>query len=161
MAFQDVNNLAPRASKDPVKLSQIDVGSSVTGYVVRFVPSKHNPENMNILLQAEDSSDTFYVYTSGNMKYLIGDGKIREGLLTKITRLADKNVKGKTSTQFQVLQDPEQTLEDASFNALGIGAEAPQAAPSATASSPAAVRAAVEKNIRAQATKLTQAMKRS
>jgi hypothetical protein len=76
-----------------------------------FIASKQNPEVNNIIMVSEDGSKTFFVYSAGNVKYLIADGRVKANLLTKIVRLADKNVKGKNSSQFDVLQDSTRTLE--------------------------------------------------
>jgi hypothetical protein len=155
MAFQDVNNNT-KASGEGVKLTGLAIGDSVTGYVVTFRPSLQNPDNMNIFMRDEDGPGTFYVYTAGNLKYLIKDGKIKEGLLTKITRIADKMVGGMKSSQFQVLQDPEQKVdvsEEASFAAITSS--------STDTSSSAAVKQATERaSIKAQAAKLSQAVRK-
>ncbi len=128
MAFQDVN---PRTTKEAVKLTGLKVGESVTGFVAGFTPSKQNPDNMNIIMQGEDGS-RFFVYTAGNVKYLITDGKVKAGLLTLITRTEDRKMKnGKITSSYSVQQDPDQIIavsaqapivartEDDEFNALG------------------------------------------
>lgn len=155
MAFQNVKNSAPKATKEAVKLTQLPIGGEVTGYLVRMVPSTQNPDNMNFLFKsAEGGDDTFYVYTAGNIKYMIGDGLIKEGLLTKIVRLADKMVGGKKSSQFEVLQDPEATLDEASFAAIPSTTEIAKQSSGGTNSD--AVRAATERaSVKAQAAKLT------
>jgi hypothetical protein len=157
MAFQNVSNKSSggKATGEPVKLTSMKQGDSITGFVLSFVDSLQNPDNKNIFMRSEDGSSTFYVYTAGNVKYLINDGKISEGLLTKITRIADKDVKGKKSSQFEVLQDPDQTVEDVAFNALTPTAEEKVAHQSG------ATKAAIERaSVKAQAQKLTQSMKR-
>lgn len=152
MAFQSVNSKSGgKSTAEPVKLTSLAVGESVTGFVLSFVPSKQNPDVSNIFMKSEDGADTFYVYTAGNVKYMIADGKIEKGILTKIVRLEDAMVKGKKSSQFDVLQDADITVDDASFAAI---------APT-TDDRTAAVRAAAERqSVKAQAQKLTQAMKR-
>jgi hypothetical protein len=121
MAFESVNRQLSGTAK---KVRDLEVGGELVGYVTGFEPSLQNPENMNMIMRGEDGT-TFRVYTAGNIKYMIKDGKIQTGLLTKIVRLADKNIKGKISSQFDVLQDPESTLADALFNEI---AQPPQAA---------------------------------
>lgn len=107
MAFQDVN---PKTTKDPVKLTALKIGDSVTGHIVGFNPSKQNPDNMNIIM-VDDKGDRFFVYTAGNVKYLITDGKVKAGQLTQITRLEDRTMKnGKITSAFQVLQDPDSVV---------------------------------------------------
>ena len=154
MAFQNVNNKSGggKATSEAVKLTSLDIGASVTGYVLSFVPSLQNPDNQNIFMRSEDGEHTFYVYTAGNMKYLINDGKIEKGLLTKITRLENKNVKGKTSSQFEVLQDPDQHVDEVTLNALSTTKEAAPASINKDAIKSATERASVK----AQAAKLTQ-----
>ncbi len=159
MAFQNVNNKSGggKATSEAVKLTGLEVGGSVTGYVLSFVPSLQNPDNQNIFMRSEDGEHTFYVYTAGNMKYLINDGKIEKGLLTKIVRLEDKMVKGKKSSQFEVLQDSERSVEDLTWNSLGTSESASTTAPAAVTTSAANIKAATERaSVKAQAAKLTQ-----
>lgn len=132
MAFESVNKQVSGSKK----VRDLEIGGELVGYVTGFEPSLQNPKNMNIIMRGEDGT-TFRVYTAGNIKYMIKDGKIQTGLLTKIVRLADRNVKGMVSSQFDVLQDPESTLADALFNEIGT-APAPAAKP---ATSPVANRA--------------------
>ncbi len=144
MAFQNVQfqNLT---TSEPVKLTAMKVGASVVGYCLGFIPSKQNPDNSNIIMREENGSGTFYIYTAGNVKYLVRDGKVKKGLLTKITRIEDKMVKGKKSSQFNVEQDPEQTLEDVAFAAITSTTEL---------SSAGSDRAAALLNVKVQADKL-------
>ena len=114
MAFQSVNQKVTGGAK---KVRDLAVGGEIIGYVTGFEPSLQNPENMNLLMRGTDGT-TFRVYTAGNIKYMIKDGKIQTGLLTKIVRLDDKNVKGKVSSQFDVQQDPDATLSDALFQEI-------------------------------------------
>lgn len=107
MGFESVNK---GTNADAIKLTGLKTGDTVIGFVEGFTPSLQNPDVSNIVMVSEDGSKRFYVYSAGNVKYLINDGKIKEGLLTKIVRLADKNVKGKMSSQFDVLQDSAQVL---------------------------------------------------
>lgn len=148
MAFQDVNQ---QASKEAVKLTGLKIGDTVTGFVVGFRESKQNPENQNILMREENGEGTFYVYTAGNVKYLIKDGKIKSGLLTKIERIADKMVGGKKSSQFRVMQDPSQTIDDANFNAITPSSED-------HANEKVARQASVETAIKKHADKLASSM---
>ena len=161
MAFQNVNQKSGgKATSEAVKLTGLKHGESVTGFIIGLVPSLQNPDVMNIFMRSEDGSQSFYVYTAGNVKYMIADGKLEIGLLTKITRLADKDIKGKKSSQFEVLQDPEQHVDEATLNALSeppANATSANSAPAtktihATLSNAASERASVK----AQAAKLTQ-----
>lgn len=131
MAFQSVNQKVTGGSK---KVRDLEVGGEIIGYVTGFEPSLQNPEKMNLIMRGTDGN-TFRLYTAGNIKYMIKDGKIQTGLLTKIVRLEDKNVKGKLSSQFDVLQDPDSELADALFEEIGTAPTAttqPTAKPAAT-----------------------------
>lgn len=139
MAFQSVNQ-AVGSSK---KVRDLEVGGEIIGYVTGFEPSLQNPENMNLLMRGTDGN-TFRVYTAGNIKYMIKDGKIQTGILTKIVRLNDKNVKGKMSSQFDVLQDPEQTLDGALFEAISNEAPAAAKAPTTVVASSSTVKSRAE-----------------
>lgn len=58
------------------------------------------------------------LYPAGNLKYAIQDGKFKLGQLTRITRIEDKIVKGRKSTNFEILQDDEDVIDvDAVLNA--------------------------------------------
>lgn len=154
MAFQNVRNNAPKATGDAVKLTQLNVGGAVTGFIVKLVPSLQNPETSNILMKQEDGDGTFYVYTAGNIKYLITDGLIKVGLLTKITRIDDKMVGGKKSSQFTVEQDPDSSLDEASFNDITPSSTVTAAEIKGTAA-PNPTKQAVERaSVKAQAQKL-------
>lgn len=94
MAFETV--------KKEMKLgTKMEIGEEVFGYVVDF-PSGQYGTN---LLMEDKEGNTFVFGTSGNLRYLVQDGLIKAGLYTRITRLADKKVKGKVSSQFDVAQD--------------------------------------------------------
>jgi hypothetical protein len=118
MAFQDV-----RSQGKARKATDLAVGESIIGYVVRTEESREHEGRFNLIMQAEDSTEQYLLFTAGTLNYDIVDQRIKTGLLTKITRLADKQGKRNKMTAFQVQQDPEKTLEDASFNAIGIDKE--------------------------------------
>ncbi len=133
MAFQSVNQSVGSSKK----VRDLEVGGELIGYVTGFEPSLQNPENMNLIMRGTDGA-SFRVYTAGNIKYMIKDGKIQTGLLTKIVRLEDKNVKGKISSQFEVLQDPEATLADALFEEIATPTASAGEKPLAATAKPAA-----------------------
>jgi hypothetical protein len=108
MAFQNVN------VSNTKKTTAMDVGASLIGYVVRFEDSRMGEGQKNIVMQ-DEGGEQYVLFTSGNIRYMINDNKIQAGLLTKITRLEDKVIKGKKASQFAVEQDPEKTLESAIF----------------------------------------------
>lgn len=158
MAFQDVR------VGNVKKVTDLAIGESLTGYVVRFEKSAKQSEgkgaggasvlSMNIVMQ-DEKGEQILLFTAGNIKYLINDGKIKEGLLTMITRLPDTKRGGMKATDFKVQQDAEQTLADAAFAALG------DTAPAAPANV-SAIQQAVEKSaIKAQSDRLANSMKRN
>jgi hypothetical protein len=109
MAFQEVKS----KSRNVRKATEMQMGEVITAYVVGFEPSASVEGQLNMLLQNEDGS-TFVLYPAGNIRFRISDGDIKEGLLTQITRIADKVVKGgKKSTQFSIQQDPEKSIPTA------------------------------------------------
>lgn len=154
MAFQDVN------TSNTKKATAMKVGEAITGYVIRIEESSKHEGQMNLVIQDDNTGETYLLFSAGNLRYIIADGKVKEGLLTRVERIADKNVKGKMSTQFRVQQDPESSIstaqstvltdadkkEESSFNALG------------GQPSPGDVRGAVERNIKKQADKLAASM---
>jgi hypothetical protein len=150
MAFQSVNQSVGSSKK----VRDLAVGEELIGYVTGFEPSLQNPDNSNILMRGLDGA-SFRVYTAGNIKYMIKDGKIQKGLLTKIVRLADKNVKGKMSSQFDVQQDPEQSLENAMLESIS---QQPVATATTTAPASAVVQSStVKSRAEALARSVTQA----
>lgn len=111
MAFQSVN------TSNTKKATGMKVGETITGYVVRIEQSRKHENQSNMVIR-EESGAEYLLFSAGNLRYLLGDQKIKTGLLTQITRLEDKVVKGKPSTQFDVQQDPDKTLDDVSFAAI-------------------------------------------
>ncbi len=87
-----------------------NVGDTVTGYVTGFpVGGKFN--STNIQMKGEDGVERV-IFSAGNLKYVIADGKIELGQYTVITRIADKHSAklGRAVVQFSVAQDPEKTI---------------------------------------------------
>lgn len=126
MAFQDVNN---RNSADRTqKATDLKVGESILGYVTDIRDGKIEGSK-NLFLKGKDGSSVLF-FTAGNLKYMIKDNKIAVGSYTRITRLEDKSVKGKKSSQFKVEQDPSDTLASSAEQAF-MDATEPAAAPSA------------------------------
>lgn len=102
MAFQDVG-----AAKFK-KLTELKEGESLTGYVVGSSESTRLPGAFNLVMNIE--GERFEVSAAGNVKYMIKDGKIQAGPLTRITRLADTKTKGKVATRYKVEQDMDDVL---------------------------------------------------
>lgn len=119
MAFQSVN---PATTKDPVKLTSLKVGESVTGFPISFMESQRYPGTYSILMQ-DQVGDKFYVNTAGNVKYIITDGKMPLGVLTQITRQEDRFSKkaSKMGSHFDVAIDRTTILEGVFGNEANIG----------------------------------------
>jgi hypothetical protein len=99
MAFEDISKKAGKV----IKATEIEVGSSLTGYVTRFIENA-NLGVTNVALTLENGEDAV-LFPAGNIRYAVQDGKIKIGYLTRFTRNADKMVKGKKSTNFTIEQD--------------------------------------------------------
>lgn len=104
MAFQDVGSAGAKFKK----LTELKVGESITGYVTGTSESSRLPGAVNLNMNIE--GEVYSVSVAGNVKYMIKDGKIANGLLTRITRQEDTKIKGKTATKFKVEQDPTSVL---------------------------------------------------
>lgn len=117
MAFQPIR--APSATKESVKLSALEVGQSVEGYIISGPRESVNfPGSYSVMVQDEDG-ERFYMNLAGSAKYDFLDGRVRVGLLTRITRLNDRKMKnGRSMSNFEILQDPEKTIDDISFNQI-------------------------------------------
>lgn len=104
MAFKDVNE-----KLECVKTSEMEVGSSVEGYVVGFQEGQYGT---NIRMQVD--GQVKLVFSSGSLRWAVKDNKIKLGLLTRITRLQDEKKKGPrgiiTTTKFKVEQDSEDSV---------------------------------------------------
>lgn len=85
------------------KLTDLKVGEQLLGYVVNITDSTkiEGQKNLHMMIDGQE----VLVSPAGNVRYMLKDNKIAMGLLTRITRIADKMVVGKKSTQFEVEQD--------------------------------------------------------
>ncbi len=148
MAFQSINNRGPEVR---VKASGIAVGESIIAYAVKVNQFTHEEKDYhNIIMQKEDG-EQFELQTCGTLMYDVKDNRIKMGLLTKVTKLADKGGKEKRA-RFEVLQDPEKTLDDVAFAAITSTIANP-------AVNLASTKAAVDRaSIKAQAQRLTDAV---
>jgi hypothetical protein len=90
---------------EPVALTSLAIGEAVEGYCVGHMKSKHENGGDNLIFTDKVTGDKFAVYTAGNVKYQIRDNEIEYGYFTRITRLDDKMIKGKKSTQYRTEQD--------------------------------------------------------
>lgn len=105
MAFKNVNGDAGQFKK----LTDLEVGGSITGYFLGTRVSTQIEGAVSLLMLID--GERFAVSAAGNVKYMLQDGKLYPGQNTRITRVDDKKVKGKKSTQFTVEQDAEDTVE--------------------------------------------------
>jgi hypothetical protein len=111
MAFKDVGQNYDRKQK----ATEMKVGESLTGHVVSSSSREYDGE-VRYSMIINVGGERVLFFPAGNIKYLIKDGNIKAGLLTKITRLADGKTKGKTSTKFSVQQDDSDTIPVAADN---------------------------------------------
>lgn len=107
MAFENVNSKGYKF----VALAQMEVGASLTGHVIGFEQSVKYKDKTNIIIKEATTGERLSLSTAGNVNYMLKDGKIKAGLNTRFTRIEDKVIKGKKSTQYTVEQDPEDTIE--------------------------------------------------
>lgn len=122
MAFKNVNS---RSEGEIVKTTELKVGESLTGYVTAVNSYTYEGQQLHSLSMVKEDGTKITLRPSGNLRYMIADGKVKEGLLTRITRTADKKVKGKNSTQFEVEQDSESTYNE--LDSAGITSDIPAA----------------------------------
>jgi len=137
MAFQSVSQNTGRII-NPAK--DLEVGASVEGYVTSFGQGKHGP----IINMKTSTGEAVSMFTSGNLRWAVTDEKIKLALLTRVTRIPDIQVKGMNSSQFDIEQDSNQTLEEADFSAVFASEPTPADARKASTT------AAIERNSVAQ-----------
>lgn len=121
MAFTDVST-----KMEYLKLTDLEVGEAIEGYFLEGKASDRLEGAYNLIMMIGDERKS--VSAAGNVKYLIIDGKLKGGLLTRITREEDtKNGKGKKVTRFKVEQDGEKVLTN-----YTVGLSTPHASPAAS-----------------------------
>ncbi len=89
-------------SNGKLKTAKMEMGSSVSGELVRVNDSQYGPV---YVLNVNGKEVT--LYPSGNLKFLAADiesGKRQLNVQTTITRVADKSYKGYPVTQFTIDQ---------------------------------------------------------
>lgn len=123
MAFKDVDE-----GRNFKKLTALNVGESLTGYPIAVEVSTNPKARGAINLIMNINGERVSVSTAGNVKYQAQDGRIKLGLKTMITRLADGKIAGKTASNFRVQQDSEDVL-------AGFDATAAATTPTATVAS--------------------------
>lgn len=110
MAFQSVD-----VKNKYVKLSELKVGASISGYMLGFEASTKN-DGTNMVMKID--GERVIIGAIGNIKYAVKDNKIKIGLNTRFTRLEDTKVKGKTATRFSIEQDPDDATTEVSVGQL-------------------------------------------
>lgn len=112
MGLVDVNNGAG-GFDNKQKATEMEIGQSITGYLVEINEREGENGTMHSLIFKQDNK-TLLFYPAGNIKYMIKDGKLKTGVLTRVTRIDNKTVgKGKfkkESSQFKVEQDSTDVL---------------------------------------------------
>ena len=88
-------------AEDRRKSTDMAVGDYFEGYVIGLPETNGDfGEQTNVLMQDAETEETFLVYTAGSLKYDARDGRIKLGLKTKITRLADEKRKSKAGKSY-------------------------------------------------------------
>lgn len=86
-----------------VMATKLDIGGSFEGKLLEIVDNaKYAAQGSKDLIMEDAKGNEFRVFTGGSLKYAIQDGKFEVGRTYKVTRLENKTVKGKSSTQFQI-----------------------------------------------------------
>ena len=120
MAFENVN------TGKMSKITELKVGESLTGYLLAIKESTQYEGRYNLSMLIEGERTT--VPAVGNLHYIVADGKLVAGRLTRITREENKKVKGgKTSTQVFAEQDKDDTIEVDAQASMRVPAAAPSA----------------------------------
>lgn len=86
-----------------VAATKLDIGKSFQGKLLDIVDNaKYKEQGAKDLIMEDAEGKEFRVFTGGSLKYAIADGKFEVGRTYRVTRLENKTVKGKSSTQFQI-----------------------------------------------------------
>ena len=114
MALKSVSGSSGVSST--VKAAKMEVGTSVSGYLKKIEESQQYPGQFSLILVDKESGKTFRLSGAGNIKYIVADGLLTEGLFTQVTRLPDaKTKKGLMSSKFDIAQDDEDVLANANL----------------------------------------------
>lgn len=122
MAFQD------KTSSNFFKLNDMKDGDSYECYPVKTLEVEFDGRpGTNLLVVNAETDEVQTTGTPGNIKYLVKDGRLEMGQLTRFTRIEDRKYGNLKGSQFKVEQDPDDVLSDAQFEK--VGSEAPKATP--------------------------------
>jgi hypothetical protein len=99
------------------KATDMKVGDTFSGYLteIKEAPSQ-NGDGLMYTLVFTNNGNVQSFFPAGNIKYMIEENRLKAGLYTEITRIADKQVgklKKKMSSQFRVEQDDENVIQTA------------------------------------------------
>lgn len=141
MAYQEVGVKKNKKVSEYLKTAEFEMGESVEGYVTGIGQREHKEDgetriSYTIYMQTIEGQ-VFGLNVSGNLRWRCADGDIKEGFLTKITRVEDTKTKGKKTSHFKVEQDFDMPLELAGLDSVesndaGVAEEAPKKIKAAT-----------------------------
>jgi hypothetical protein len=119
MALQNVREKASNSNFR--KATEIEVGETVSGYLVGLPANRFNENEKDIVLRNKESGEETRIATAGQLKRDVNDGYLILGQFTSITRLKDRKEKSKdgkayTLTDFDTQQDSEDITSDLSFD---------------------------------------------
>lgn len=114
-----------------LKATEMNVGESVAGTLIDFKENQYGTNNVLLLVNGREVE----IMVAGNLKFLaqdVADGKKNLDTFTIITRVEDKEYKGRKITQYRVGQKKETTATTAtaSTTTATTTAAAPVAKPS-------------------------------
>lgn len=120
MALQNVREKA--ANSNFRKATEIEVGETVSGYLVGLPANRFNENEKDIVLRDKTSGEEVRIATAGQLKRDVNDGYLILGQFTSITRLKDRKEKSKdgkayTLTDFDTKQDSDDMTSDLTFTA--------------------------------------------
>lgn len=122
MAFQD------KTSSNFFKLNDLKQGATYECYPVKIIDVEFDGRAAkNLVVVNAETDEVQTTGTPGNIKYLVQEGRLEMGQLTRFTRIEDRKYGNLKGSQFKVEQDPDNVLSD--DRAEKVGAEATKATP--------------------------------
>lgn len=116
------------------KATEIEVGEMVSGYLVALPANRFDESNKDVVIRSKETGTELRIATAGQLKRDVKDGHLTVGQFTQITRLKDRQEKSKegksyTLTDFETLQDADDTTTDLAF--IAATSETPKVAKTA------------------------------
>jgi predicted fused transcriptional regulator/phosphomethylpyrimidine kinase len=102
-----------------LRATEMEVGASVTGVLLGFKQSQYGD---NILMNVNGKE--VEIYAAGNLKFLPKDvaaGKRMLNTFTVVTRQPNKDIKGRSTSQFSIVQDD--SAETSAASVVAVAAE--------------------------------------